>query len=226
MFINCRSAFIITNAILALSSVILFLLSTPDEIDLVAGNPGQIWKHKLKKLQQLSLYHFFYKYPTPVGIWSNLFNFVSNKSSREWGNSFSLYCWGRFSVKISLIFLYFSFKFSQRIPSPAFFVLKFLKLSNNNWTSSSAQIKFILGDLFNFTFFFADFFTKYVLKMFLFVSLWNIWEELTITCQFKGRVFNFYIFVCKQLKTVKQFDLFNFIVLISEIWNLRDRKLS
>ena len=226
MFINCRSAFIIANAILALSSAILFLLSTPDEIDLVAGNPGQIWKHKLKKLQQLSLYHFFYKYPTPVGIWSNLFNFVSNKSSREWGNSFSLYCWGRFSVKISLIFLYFSFKFSQRIPSPAFFVLKFLKLCNNNWTSSSAQIKFILGDLFNFTFFFADFCTKCVLKMFLFVSLWNIWEELTITSQLKGRVINFYIFVCKYLKTVKQFDLFNFIVLISEIWNLRDRKLS
>ena len=159
-------------------------------------------------------------------FWSNLFNFVSNKSSREWGNSFSLYYWGRFSVKISLIFVYFSFKFSQRIPSPAFFVLKFLKLRNNNWTSSSAQIKFILGDLFNFTFFFADFCTKCVLKMFLFVSLWNIWEELTITSQLKGRVINFYIFVCKYLKTVKQFDLFNFIVLIWEIWNLRDRKLS
>ena len=40
-----------------------------------------------------------------------------------------------------------------------FWVLKFLTLSSNNWTSSFVQIKFISGDLFNFSFFFGGIFT-------------------------------------------------------------------
>ena len=46
-----------------------------------------------------------------------------------------------------------------------FCVLKFLTLSNNNWTSSSDQIKLISGDSFNFYFFFGCIFYQMYLTL-------------------------------------------------------------
>ena len=54
----------------------------------------------------------------------------------------------------------------------SFCVLKFLTLSNNNWTASSVQVKYILGDPFNFNFLFgSSFYQMCLTDLFLFVFI-------------------------------------------------------
>ena len=58
-----------------------------------------------------------------------------------------------------------------------FCVLEFLTLSNNNWTSSSIQIKFISGHSFNFTFLFEDIFYQMCLKS-VFLCRYKIFDKI------------------------------------------------
>ena len=89
----------------------------------------------------------------------------------EWGNSFSLSCRRKLSLRVPLIFSYFSLTLCQSIHFPPFCILKLLRLSHSNWTISSVQIKIVSGDPLNNTFLFGVNFFNCVYLLFFSKSL-------------------------------------------------------